>query len=76
MYLQYSTIQNYNEINWLEFYELIGNLSTDIRKKNQNVEKLLTHTIFQVFCFAKQNNIDMNASWNRWKVKMDYKNYY
>ena len=76
MYLQYSNIQNYNETNWLDFYDLIGNLSHEIRTNNKNIEHLLTSTIFQVLCFAKQNNIDMNASWNRWKNKMDYKNYY
>jgi hypothetical protein len=76
MYLQYENIYNFQESNWIEFYVLLGNLSKNIRTKDKSLEKNLITTIFHILCFAKQNNIDMNASWNRWKVKCDYKSYY
>ena len=65
--------------NWIEFSEVIGVLSKYLRKENRNkdiIEKYLITTLFYVLCFAKQNNIDMNLSWERWNNKIDYKNYF
>ena len=76
MHLQYENIHNFHDTNWLDFYILLGNLSKKIRNKDMLLEKDLISSIFHIFCFAKQNEIDMYTSWNRWKIKCDYKNYY
>ena len=77
MYKYYNEIQNYESSNWIDFYMLIGKLSKILRDKDkENIEKLLIYTLFHIMCFSKQNNIDIISSWSRWKVKVDYKNYY
>lgn len=68
---------NYTETNWIDFYILLGKLSKSLRDKNKvhEIETNLIVCIHDVFCFAKQNDIDMSSSWNRWRHKMEYKIY-
>ena len=68
--------ENDTKPNWLEFYVRLSILSKSIRSKDKkNISDNLTRTIYDVLCFAKQNDINMDSCWNRWKYKMDYKNY-
>ena len=79
MYNIYDNIKNYDNSNWIDFYILIGKFSKSLREKDKDkdkIEKLLINTLFHILCFSKQNNIDIVSSWTRWKVKVDYKNYY
>jgi len=72
----YKDLNNYNDINWLNFYTLLGKLSKSIRSKNtEQIKNNLLYSIHDVLCFAKQNDIDMHSSWYRWQNKMDYKHY-
>ena len=67
---------NYNDVNWIDFYILLNKMSKSIRSNNeQQIRDNLILCIHDVLCFAKQNDIDMNSSWNRWYHKMDYKHY-
>ena len=67
---------NYNDVNWIDFYILLNKMSKSIRSNNeQQIRDNLILCIHYVLCFAKQNDIDMNSSWNRWYHKMDYKHY-
>ena len=72
----YFELQNFNDKNWIDFYILLGELSKSIRKNNfEQIKDNIICSIHDILCFAKQNDIDMNASWHRWQKKMDYKNY-
>ena len=75
MFFQYENLYNIHKTNWLEFYILLGNLSKSIRTNDKSLDNILIQTFFHVLCFAKQNEIDMFSSWNRWKIKCDFKNY-
>jgi len=65
--------------NWFDMFILLGKLSKSIRMKSQDkllIEKLLIDTIVYILCFAKQNNINMKQSWDRWNIKVDFKHYF
>ena len=69
-------LYNYNNVNWIDFYILLSKLSKSIREHNENeIKSNLIKCIHDVLCFAKQNNIDMKCSWNRWYHKMEFKHY-
>ena len=69
-------LHDYNNVNWIDFYILLSNLSKSIRKKNkQEINDNLILCIHDILCFSQQNDIDMNSSWNRWYHKMEFKNY-
>ena len=71
-----SKLYNYNNVNWIDFYILLSKMSKSIRNHNeQDIKDNLILCIHDTLCFAKQNNIDMNSSWNRWYNKMDFKQY-
>ena len=67
---------NESETNWIDFYVTLSQLSKSIRStEKESISYNLTKTMYDVLCFAKQNDIDMESCWNRWKNKMDYKHY-
>ena len=66
---------NTNDVNWIDFYTLLGQFSKSLQDRT-NVESNLVNLLHDTLCFAKQNNIDMNLSWNRWLNKINYKIYY
>jgi len=68
MYDEYNNISHFQSTNWIDFYILISDLSKAIRHKSVNVEVLLIETFFHILCFAKQNDIDLRNSWERWKI--------
>ena len=77
MHIVYSQIKIHNDINWIDYFILLKYLSKAVRDKDkQLIEKYLIITVYQTLCFSKQNNIDIMSSWNRWKLKIDYKNYF
>ena len=72
---------NVQDANWFDMFSLLTKLSKSIRCNNDNsnkdvIEDNLIETIIYVLYFAKQNNINMKQSWERWKVKVNYKHYY
>ena len=70
-------LSNYRNTNWIDFYILLGNFAKSLRKKNfDDIELCIIEVIYHTLCFAKQNDIDMNNSWNRWKTKVNFKNYF
>mgnify|MGYP001051827329 CR=1 FL=1 len=69
-------LHNFNDVNWIDFYILLSKLSKSIRNHNEEQKKdNLILCIHDILCFARQNEIDMNSSWNRWYHKMDFKHY-
>lgn len=69
-------LYNYSNTNWMDFYILLSKLSKSIREKNEiEITNNLVTCIHDILCFAKQNDIDMNCSWNRWFHKMEFKHY-
>lgn len=76
MVLSQSKLYNYNDVNWIDFYTLLSKMSKSIRNHNEKeINDNLILCIHDVLCFAKQNDINMNSSWDRWYHKMDFKNY-
>ena len=70
-------LSNYKNSNWIDFYILLGKCSKSLRKKKfDEIEYNIIEIIYHTLCFSKQNEIDLNIGWNRWKVKVDYKNYF
>ena len=69
-------LTKYNDVNWIDYYILLSQLSKSIRKRdNAEIKDYLILCIHDILCFAKQNDIDMNSSWKRWQHKMDFKHY-
>ena len=76
MHVLQTSIYNYTNTNWIDFYILLSKLSKSIRNHNkQEITTNLITCIHDILCFAKQNDIDMNCSWNRWHHKMAFKHY-
>ena len=75
-YLNFLSYSDVSSSNWLDLTILLGKCSKSIRLKDENVERNVIDLMHYVLCIAKQNNINMNCSWNRWINKVDYKIYY
>ena len=73
--------ENIQDANWFDMFSLLTKLSKSIRNNKDNsnkdiIEKNLIETIIYVLYFAKQNNINMKQSWERWNIKVNYKHYF
>ena len=72
----YNSLHACDDTNWIDFYILLSGFSKSLRDKNiEDISRSLVTSIHEVLCFAKQNDIDMISSWNRWKHKMAFKHY-
>lgn len=70
------SIKDSDEVNWIDFSIILGNAIKSSRENKDDKNDLIMELFYYIFCFARQNNINMQVGWNRWNTKVDFKHYF
>ena len=65
----------HRRVNWIELSVLLKHTSKSIRNNDDDLENNIISSIHNIMLLAKENDIDLNLGWKRWKVKVERKYY-